>query len=174
MKNQFWALVWAGLWNKRVWADYEQLLRPVFLSFYGQKINLNFFKVYCRVCTEKLHRIKVNKSWKILGSIFYGGKMQRLLSFFCGVSESVDPALLKWRRLWMFQSGVELTYLSSTQGCLLLFWKEQKIPVFQNVSRNSIIQWMRKLIFIYTFLNTANIGFRINIRNKNGTIGHEN
>ena len=33
-----WAVVWAGLWNKKVWADYEQLLRPVFLSFYGQKI----------------------------------------------------------------------------------------------------------------------------------------
>ena len=25
-----WAVVWAGLWNKRVWAVYEQLFRPVF------------------------------------------------------------------------------------------------------------------------------------------------
>ena len=25
-----WAVVWAGLWNKRVWVDYEQLLRPIF------------------------------------------------------------------------------------------------------------------------------------------------
>ena len=32
-------LVWAGPWNKRVWADYEQLLRPVFSLFRGQ----NFF-----------------------------------------------------------------------------------------------------------------------------------
>ena len=36
-------LVWAGLWNKRVWADYEQLLRPVFSLFWGQKIISNFF-----------------------------------------------------------------------------------------------------------------------------------
>ena len=40
MKNQFWAVVWAGLWNKRAWADYEQLLRPVFSLFQGKK---NFF-----------------------------------------------------------------------------------------------------------------------------------
>ena len=30
-------MVWAGLWNKRVWADYEQLLRSVFSLFGGQK-----------------------------------------------------------------------------------------------------------------------------------------
>ena len=27
----------------KVWADYEQLLRPVFLCFHDQKINLKFF-----------------------------------------------------------------------------------------------------------------------------------
>ncbi len=46
MKNQFWA-VGCGLgWTvkKKVWADYEQLLRPVFSSFYGQKINQKFFE----------------------------------------------------------------------------------------------------------------------------------
>ena len=32
-----WAVAWAGLWDKRVWADYEQLLRPVFSLFGGQK-----------------------------------------------------------------------------------------------------------------------------------------
>ena len=45
MKNQFWT-VCSGLgWTvkKKGWADYEQLLRPVFLSFHGQKINLKFF-----------------------------------------------------------------------------------------------------------------------------------
>jgi hypothetical protein len=30
------AVAWAGLWNKRVWADYEQLLRPAFSLFRGQ------------------------------------------------------------------------------------------------------------------------------------------
>ena len=30
MDSGQWGVVWAGLWNKRVWADYEQLLRPFF------------------------------------------------------------------------------------------------------------------------------------------------
>ena len=30
INSGLWAVVWAGLWNKRVWADYEQLFRPVF------------------------------------------------------------------------------------------------------------------------------------------------
>ena len=42
MKNQF-RVVGCGLWSgqdceiKKVWADYEQLLRPVFSLFWGQK-----------------------------------------------------------------------------------------------------------------------------------------
>ena len=32
-----WAVAWAGLCNKGVWANYEQLLRPVFSLFQGQK-----------------------------------------------------------------------------------------------------------------------------------------
>jgi hypothetical protein len=27
INSGLWAVVWAGLWNKRVWADYEQLLK---------------------------------------------------------------------------------------------------------------------------------------------------
>ena len=38
-----WAVVWAGQWEKRVWTDYEQLLRTVFSLFQGQKNILNFF-----------------------------------------------------------------------------------------------------------------------------------
>jgi hypothetical protein len=81
MKNQFWA-VGCGLgWKvkKKVWADYKQLLKPVFLSFHWQKINLNFFCKYCRVRTEKLHRIKVKKSQKKFGKYFLRGKNQFLL-----------------------------------------------------------------------------------------------
>ena len=37
INSGLWAVVWAGMWNKRVWADYEQLLRPVFSLFQGQK-----------------------------------------------------------------------------------------------------------------------------------------
>ena len=45
MKNQFWAGLGsqAVLVKKKFGADYEQLLRPVFLCFHGQKINLKFF-----------------------------------------------------------------------------------------------------------------------------------
>jgi hypothetical protein len=45
MKNQFWAF-WgsrASTVKKKFEADYEQLLRLLFLSFHGQKINLNSF-----------------------------------------------------------------------------------------------------------------------------------
>ena len=30
INSGLWAVAWARLWEKRVWADYEQLLRPVF------------------------------------------------------------------------------------------------------------------------------------------------
>ena len=64
-------LVWAGLWNKRVWADYEQLLRPVFPLFRGQKNILNFFWKHHSVRTEKLHRKKVKKKHFFFGKIFF-------------------------------------------------------------------------------------------------------
>ena len=46
MKNQFWAGLGsqASTVKKKFGADYEQLLRLVFLSFRGQKINLIFFE----------------------------------------------------------------------------------------------------------------------------------
>jgi hypothetical protein len=48
MKNQFWA-VGCGLgWTvkKKVWADYEQHLRPVFFKFSGAK---NLFKIVLKI-----------------------------------------------------------------------------------------------------------------------------
>ena len=39
-----WAVAWARLWNKRVGADYEQLLRPVISLFQGQKKFKFFWK----------------------------------------------------------------------------------------------------------------------------------
>ena len=38
--------IWAGfgpvdITEKKIWVDYEQLLRPVFSCFHGQKINKN-------------------------------------------------------------------------------------------------------------------------------------
>ena len=31
INSGLWAVVWAGLWNKSAWANYEQLLRPIFV-----------------------------------------------------------------------------------------------------------------------------------------------
>ena len=73
INSELWAVVWAGLWNKRVWADYEQLLRPVLLSFYGQQINLKFFWKYFRVRTEKLQKKGKQKSKKVW-KVFFMGK----------------------------------------------------------------------------------------------------
>ena len=50
-----WAVVWAGLWNKRVWANYKQLLRPVFSLFRGQKKILKFFWKHSSNHTKKIH-----------------------------------------------------------------------------------------------------------------------
>ena len=57
-----------------------------FLSFYGQKIDSKIFWKYFRVRTEKLHRIKVNKSQKKFGKYFYWRKN----SFFGAKSLSVN------------------------------------------------------------------------------------
>ena len=64
-------MVWAGLWNKRVWADYEQLLRPVFSLFWGQNFFIKFFWKNHSVRTEKLHRKKVKKKYFFWGRFFF-------------------------------------------------------------------------------------------------------
>ena len=53
INSGLWAVIWAGLWNKRVWADYEQLLRAFFFHVLGVKTF--FFWKHYSVRTEKLH-----------------------------------------------------------------------------------------------------------------------
>ena len=48
----------AVLKKKRLWADYEQLLRVAFSCFQGQK-NVTFSKKQCSVSTKKLHNMKL-------------------------------------------------------------------------------------------------------------------
>ena len=43
--------------KKKVWADYEQLLRVIFSYFGGQKKIKIFFKKYFSNCIEKLHKM---------------------------------------------------------------------------------------------------------------------
>ena len=65
IKNQFWVCLGsqASTAKKNIggwlWATFEAR----FLCFHGQKISLIFFWKYCSVRTEKLHRIKVKKSF---------------------------------------------------------------------------------------------------------------
>ena len=51
INSRLWALgsglVWTGLWKKRVWADYEQLLRPVFSLFFFLKNTVVFALKSC-------------------------------------------------------------------------------------------------------------------------------
>ena len=58
--------------GKKVWDDYEQLLREVFSIFCGPKkrIKTVFWK-HCSVRTEKLHRKKVKKKYFLGGKIFF-------------------------------------------------------------------------------------------------------
>jgi hypothetical protein len=48
-----------GNTEKKIWANYEQLLRAVFSCFHGQKKGLKFFLRYCSVRTKKLHKMEV-------------------------------------------------------------------------------------------------------------------
>ena len=108
MKNQFWAGLGsrAVLWKKKFGADYEQLLRPVFLCFHRQKINLNFFWKYCSIWTKKLHRIEVKKVKKVLGSNFYRGKPSFFRAKNFNVSTKTHWSVLCWLLLCPWYPGL--------------------------------------------------------------------
>ena len=55
INSGLWAVLWAGLWKNRGWANYEQLLRPVFSLFRGQKKIIKFLWKHYSIRTEKLH-----------------------------------------------------------------------------------------------------------------------
>ena len=91
-------LVWAAgpyLWKKKFRAIYEQLLRPIFLYFHGQKLNFFSWK-YCSIRTEKLQRIKVKKVKNILGSIFLRGKPSFFRAKNINVSTKTLWSVLCW------------------------------------------------------------------------------
>ena len=48
-----WAVAWAGLWEKGVWADSEQLFWVVFSIFHGQKKIENIVVSALKSCIEK-------------------------------------------------------------------------------------------------------------------------
>ena len=83
MKNQFWA-VSCGLWSgldyekKGVGQTMSNFWGPLFKAFMDKKLIQFFFWKYLRVRTEKLHKIKVNKSQKHFEKYFLHGKNQVL------------------------------------------------------------------------------------------------
>ena len=66
INSGLWAVVSAELWNKGFGPIMSNFWGQFFKVFMDKKLcNLKFFWKYFRVRTEKLHRIKVNKSQKI-------------------------------------------------------------------------------------------------------------
>ena len=55
-----------GIAEKKIGANYEQLLRSFFPCFQGQKENFKFQKKYCSVRTKKMHKMQVKKILKML------------------------------------------------------------------------------------------------------------
>jgi hypothetical protein len=54
------AVAWAGLWEKGVWADSEQLFWAFFSIFHGQKKKKKIiFFLNFSVSTENLHKINL-------------------------------------------------------------------------------------------------------------------
>ena len=94
MKNQFWAGLGSGavLVKKKFGADYEQLLRKVFLCFQGPK--KIFFDNIVR--TEKLHRKKVKKKFRVF-VLFYR------LKFECNLRSGQASVLLSVILNWFCQ-----------------------------------------------------------------------
>ena len=74
MKNQFWAGLGsrAILVKKKIEEDYEQLLRPVFLCFHGQKITSKKSCEYIVAYTLKSCIKTLKKIWEV----FFTGKKQ--------------------------------------------------------------------------------------------------
>ena len=63
-KNEIWAGFGSvGSTEKKIWANYEQLLRA---GFHGQKKCLTFFEKHCSVCTKKLHNIYLIRKKNVL------------------------------------------------------------------------------------------------------------
>jgi hypothetical protein len=57
--------------EKKIGADYEPLVRAVYLCFHSQKIDLKFFQKCCSICTKMLHSIKVKNVFKNFESILF-------------------------------------------------------------------------------------------------------
>ena len=81
------------------------------MSSYTQNISLEIFWKYYRVRTEKLYRIKVNKSQNIFGKYFLGGTV-----FFKAKNLTVNT----WRSWPNICSLICDTYSQSSNPALLL------------------------------------------------------
>jgi hypothetical protein len=102
-----WAVVWAELWNKRVWADYEQLLRPF----------LSLFRKHYSVCTEKLLNTFFTKFFFFN---FLNPKKWKKQFFFLGLKFEWNLSVNTWR------SGTD---------CCWLYWDQRKIKQNKYIRR---------------------------------------
>ena len=126
-----WAVAWAGLCNKRVWANYEQLLRPVFSLFRGQKKIQIFFWKHHSFCTEKLQRKKVKKIYFFIGKIFFFRKniffrAKIWVEFECKYREVGNRLLLAILCIvlthWRYYTGYDRFLKSIWHDLILKIW----------------------------------------------------
>ena len=136
INSGLWAVGWAGLWKKglgQLWASFE----AHFLSFHGQKINFTFVLKYCRVRTEKLYRMKVNRSRKKMESIFYRGKTSFFRTKNLSVSTKTLWSVLCLLVLWFnnLEKEMNSTFLpefftNPCEHCSHVLFATRKIFVF--------------------------------------------
>ena len=107
--------------------------------FWGAKKNLNFFFKYCSVCTEKLHRIKVNKSQKNVAKYFLQGKNQVFLGLKIWASDQSSvcsycdqyPLIFSWKLC--HNSSCSLHAMSS------IHTKEKSKCEFSKISKQKML-----------------------------------
>ena len=108
-----WAVAWAGLWNKRVWADYEQLFWAFFSIFHGEK------KIILAMKNWKNRQIKL----LVIGPDpfipqpkidfpYYEISGPDICSLICNFSASIHLFVFEiafWN-VWYFATKIVLTY----------------------------------------------------------------
>ena len=128
-------IIWkinSGLYcEKKVWGQLWEIFEAVSM---GKKKHIYFFWKYCSVHSKKLHRIKVKKVKKNLGSIFYLGKTIFFRAKNFKVSTKTLWSVLCWLLLWfscnvifrvILQCTVLMTFLLLIY--LVFFWTKRSL-----------------------------------------------
>ena len=142
MNSGPWAVVWAELWNKRVWADYEQFLRPVFSLFWGQKSFWNFFE---NTIAFALKSCIIPFSWKFFLNFLLTPKTWKK-QFFWSKNLSVST----WR------SGPEICSLICETELHPTSWQYPLINYLALLDFDSFLLWFPSLFDMTNYFDNSN------------------